>query len=175
MSNQSLYDFLGDHCRNNPVRSYLEIGTRDGGSLRVVVENSPDLSHVVCSDTWGGEWGGTARGTHDHVDRMLCELLYTGEVLYLDGDSKATIPALTGQFDLILVDGDHSYEGGMADLANVWPLCRSGGCIAFHDITHPEHPYLLTAFDEFVEQHRHTIASWRNILDAYGVGVAVKS
>lgn len=174
MSNQSLYTFLAEHCRSNAVRSYLEIGTRDGGSLRVVVENSPGLESVVCADTWGGEWGGSARGSHDHIDRMLASMLYMGDVRYLDGDSKETIPTLGGQFDLILVDGDHSYEGGMTDLRNVWPLCRPGGCIAFHDITHPAHPYLLTAFEEWVEERRAGIASWRQVLEPYGVAVAVR-
>jgi predicted O-methyltransferase YrrM len=174
MSNQSLYDFLAGHCQENTVRSYLEIGTRDGGSLRVVVENAPALESIVCADTWGGEWGGSGRGSHDHIDRLLAGMLYTGEVRYLDGDSKETIPTLAQQFDLILVDGDHSYEGGMADLRNVWPLCRPGGCVAFHDITHPAHPYLLTAFDEWVEERRPEIAVWRQVLEPYGVAVAVK-
>ena len=174
MSNQSLYEFLADHCRKNPVRSYLEIGTRDGGSLRVVLENAPELESIVCADTWGGEWGGSARGSHDHIDRMLAEMLYTGSVRYLDGDSKATIPTLAGQFDLVLVDGDHSHEGGLADLENVWPLTKPGGCVAFHDITHPSHPYLLETFDGFVRERRDGIAGWRNILQPYGVGVVVK-
>ena len=174
MSNNSLYAFLSEHCRSEPVRSYLEIGTRDGGSLRVVVENSPALKSVVCGDTWGDKFGGSARGSHDHIDRLLAEMLYTGDVRYLDGDSKETIPTLSEQFDLILVDGDHSYEGGIADLRNVWPLCRSGGCIAFHDITHPAHPYLLTAFEEWVEERRSELAMWRRLLEPYGVGVAVR-
>jgi len=174
VSNESLYRYLSGHCLQNRVRSYLEIGTREGGSLRVVLENSPDLEAIVCADTWGGEWGGSARGSHHHIDRMLCESLYTGEVRFLDGDSKQTIPTLAGPFDLVLVDGDHSYKGGMADLVNCWPLVAPGGCLVFHDITHPAHPYLITCFDEFVEAHRQELASWRSILEPYGVGVAVK-
>jgi hypothetical protein len=174
MSNASLYAFLADHCRAGRVRSYLEIGTREGDSLRVVLEHSPELELIVCADTWGGDWGGSGRGSHEHIDAMLRQSLYIGDVQYLDGDSKQTVPTLTGQFDLILVDGDHSREGGMADLVNCWPLLKSGGCLAFHDITHPAHEYLLETFDAFVDERRQAIACWRNILQPYGVGVAVK-
>ena len=174
MSNNSLYTFLAQHCRSQQVRSYLEIGTKDGGSLMVVVRNSPSLERVVCADTWGGEWGGSSRGSHDHIGRLLADVSYLGEVRYLDGDSKQTIPTLCGKFDLILVDGDHSYEGGIADLRNVWPLCSPGGSVAFHDITHPAHPYLLTAFEEWVEESRAEIALWRSVLEPYGVAVAVR-
>jgi cephalosporin hydroxylase len=36
--------------------------------------------------------------------------------------------------DLLLIDGDHSYEGAMADFQAYRPLVRPGGWIAFHDI-----------------------------------------
>ena len=178
MSNQSLYDFLADHCRANVVRSYLEIGTRDGGSLEVVLANSRHVSDVTCCDTWGSQYGGSGRGSHDHIDQLLAVHGYDGRVSFLDGDSKETVPTLhaaqAGTIDLVLVDGDHSYDGAMADLANCWPLVRPGGCLAFHDITHPAHCDLLEAFAAFVEGHASEVQSWRNILQPFGVGVVVK-
>jgi predicted O-methyltransferase YrrM len=169
--NESLYRFLASHCRERSPERYLEIGTRDGGSLTVVRENSSALRRIVCADTWGGQWGGSGRGSHDHIEQLLALRLYTGSVQFLDGDSMQTIPTLREQFDLVLVDGDHSAEGARADLENVWPLVAAGGCMAFHDITHPAHPYLAEVFDEFVLKHD---APHHVILEPYGVGVAVK-
>ena len=178
MSNASLYAFLADHCSTNVVRSYLEIGTRDGGSLEVVLANSRHVSDITCCDTWGSQYGGSGRGNHDHIDQLLLLHGYDGRATFLDGDSKATVPTLhddlSACFDLVLVDGDHSYAGGMADMANCWPLIRPGGCLAFHDITHPAHPDLLDAFAVFVKERADEIQTWRNILEPYGVGVAVK-
>ena len=169
--NASLYEFLAGHCRKHGIRSYLEIGTRDGDSLRVVIENSPELDRIVCCDTWGSEYGGSGRGSDDHIHRMLAELLYVGNLACLTGHSKQTVPALKGPFDLVLVDGDHSYAGAMADLENVWPLVSRGGCVVFHDTNHPAHPDLARCFEEFVERH---LASHQFITGGYGLGVAWK-
>jgi hypothetical protein len=56
-------------------------------------------------------------------------------------------------------------------LVNVWPLVKPGGCVVFHDITHPAHPNLMQCFDEFVAKHN---APHEIITDGYGLGVAWK-
>lgn len=169
----SLRAFLAEHCRTATVRSYLEIGTREGDSLRVVVENSPRLERVVCCDTWGGEWGGTNRKGHGHINAMLAAMLYTGELRFMDGDSKATVPTLTELFDLVLVDGDHSAAGARTDLNNVLPLAAPGGCIVFHDITHPAHQYLSEVFTAWATNP--VIAGTHVITEGHGVGIAYRS
>lgn len=173
--NESLYRFLAGHCAANYPERYLEIGTREGGSLAVVLENAPTLRRVVCADTWGGEWGGSGRGSHDHIDKLLALRLYAGSAEYLDGDSKATIPTLRETFDLVLVDGDHSEEGGRADLENTWPLVAAGGCLVFHDITHPAHPYLARVWSEFVFRHAGSIRTHNTIEEPYGVAFAIRA
>ena len=176
MSNASLYRFLAGHCAAHQVRRYLEIGTRDGGSLRVVLENAgQQLEAVWVADKWGNDYGGSGRGSHEHIEQLLDDCNFDGLRDFLDGDSRVTIPSLMPEqaeaFDLVLVDGDHSAEGGLADLDNVWPLVRPGGCVAFHDITHPAHPYLAEVFEGFVRKHE---VPHEMILEPYGVGVAWK-
>lgn len=176
MSNASLYRFLAEHCSTHTVRQYLEIGTRDGGSLRVVLENAGQHLEGVCvADQWGTAYGGSGRGSHQHIEQLLDDFKFAGRREFLDGNSRETIPALMPEqaeaFDLVLVDGDHSAEGGLADLDNVWPLVMPGGCVVFHDITHPKHPDLCAVFAGFVDRHK---AAHRMILEPYGVGVAWK-
>ena len=175
VSNASLYSYLAYHCIHYPVRHYLEIGTRDGDSLRVVLENAGDLLSVWVADIWGSDYGGTGRGSHQHIEQLLDDFRFDGRRVFLDGNSRVTIPALMPEqaeaFDLVLVDGDHSYEGGMADLDNTWPLVRPGGCVVFHDITHPAHPDLRKCFDEFAGKHR---CQTEVISEPFGVGVAWK-
>ena len=111
------------HSVDTPA-TYLEIGVQEGKSLRVVVENGPFLMRLVLCDTWGRRSGGTNRGNHVHVERLLKELDYTGSVEFLDGDSIELVPKLgVEQFDLVHVDGDHSYEHCLADLMNGWARC----------------------------------------------------
>ena len=173
-----LHDYISNYCKENVVCSYLEIGTREGDSVKNVVINNDNVSAVYCADIWGSNWGGTGRGSHHHIESLLLSLGYTGEINFLNGDSKQTIPTLhsthRNYFDLILVDGDHSYEGGMIDLVNVLPLCKSGGTILFHDITHHAHLYLEACFDTFVNNHIESIQSSEKIKYSLGIGVITK-
>ena len=41
-------------------------------------------------------------------------------------------------FDFIFIDGDHSANAAMADWRNYWPMLRTGGFLAFHDIAYPD-------------------------------------
>lgn len=42
------------------------------------------------------------------------------------------------KFDFLFIDGDHEYNGVLEDLIQWYPLVRSGGLIAFHDIVPDE-------------------------------------
>ena len=51
-------------------------------------------------------------------------------------DTRQGLPeaVLTQQFDLVNVDGDHSYEGAYGDLQRVWPLLAPRGVIIVDDL-----------------------------------------
>jgi hypothetical protein len=171
MSDASLHAtlrFLADD-----VRDYLEIGCREGDSLREVVLHAPALKRVVVCDLWGSDFVGTGRGSHDHIDQLLDDLGYTGARVFLDGDSRKTVPTIRGKFDLVLVDGDHSDEGARADLTNAWPLVHYRGTLLFHDICHPAHPGLMQVFTKFFVGRGDCEEAYR-VSDGHGVGVARK-
>lgn len=63
----------------------------------------------------------------------------------VEGDShdQATLTALKSVLrgravDVLFIDGDHTYEGVLADFEMYMPLVRPGGLVCFHDICH--HP-----------------------------------
>lgn len=170
---ESLHEWLSHHAKTSIVQRYMEIGVRDGDSLRCVVANSATLGRVYLADTWGAEYGGTGRGGHDHIDTMLDGFGFQGSRTYLDGDSKETVPNLRPYdwADLILVDGDHSDSGAAADLANCWPFLARGGRLLFHDTNHPSHIGLRQVFLRFVEKRkcRHEFVE-----GGHGFGIAFK-
>ncbi len=176
MSDASLHAtlrFLADD-----VRDYLEIGCREGDSLREVVLHAPLLQRVVICDLWGSDYGGTGRGGHEHIDKLLDDLGYTGDRVFLDGDSRETVPTIRGtpglrRFDLVLVDGDHSDEGARADLENAWPLVAPGGTLLFHDIFHPSHRSLQRVCWSFFACVTDCESASENC-EGYGVAVARK-
>lgn len=57
------------------------------------------------------------------------------EATFFTCDTRQGLPeeVLAQQFDLINVDGDHSYEGAYGDLRQVWPLLAPGGLIVVDD------------------------------------------
>lgn len=144
-----LHCFLEVLCKWSPPRSYLEVGVREGCSLRRVLRSSlPSLRRVVLCDNWGYSFGGTGRGSHSHVAQIMRKYSEV-DVLFLDGDSKDLVPKLNEGFELAVVDGDHSYDGAWQDLMNAWHLLEPGGIIVFDDIAHPAHQDLLGCFDAF--------------------------
>jgi predicted O-methyltransferase YrrM len=51
----------------------------------------------------------------------------------LTGDSQGGSFTEIGAFDLLFVDGDHSYKGCLGDLNNFFPRLEPGGHVLFHD------------------------------------------
>ena len=95
-------------------RRILEIGSFMGGTLYAWREV---CDQVYCIDR---------RGAAAHGAR------------WVGGDSHETLTrgmaAMLGPFDVLFVDGDHSYGGVRADVEMYAPLVRAGGVIALHDI-----------------------------------------
>lgn len=58
---------------------------------------------------------------------------YGKQFTFLQGDSKELLPQAQLQYDLIYIDGDHSYEGCKADIINSIPLVKPGGYLVADD------------------------------------------
>jgi hypothetical protein len=52
-------------------------------------------------------------------------------------------------FDLVFIDGDHSYEGCIEDIRAWWSKVRIEGYIGGHDYDHPDQGEVKKAVDEF--------------------------
>jgi hypothetical protein len=139
------------------VKRYLEIGVAEGLSLYALITAlrlvrilrkqplaGPLFEELVLADMWGKLYGGTGRGSPDHIVSLLQSVgVDPAQVVFLNGDSKQTVPALLRQrndttpFDVVYVDGDHSYQGAETDLENVLPYV--GKALFFDDMYHPAH------------------------------------
>jgi hypothetical protein len=114
--------------------SYLEIGCRHGDTLLDVGFAMPIGSTVVAIDLPGGPWG--LKGTEQTLLLAVAQLRAKGYNAYaIIGNSRsesvlASAKSL-GPFDLIFIDGDHSYAGVTGD----WTLYHTlGRVIALHDV-----------------------------------------
>lgn len=84
-------------------------------------------------------------------------------------------------FEILLVDGLHSFEGCLSDLQNYGPLVKSGGKIFVHDVTPRERlPHEdpqdwptdgpIRAFNQFIAEQGERIKSSRIIPGQFGMG-----
>lgn len=116
------------------VRSYLEIGSKYGGSLWRVGSALAPGARIVSIDMPGGskawkESQTSLRACHGALARQGHEMAG----LWGDsGDPEIIAQARAlGPYDAILIDADHRLPGVTRDFANYGPM---GRIIAFHDI-----------------------------------------
>ncbi|MBN1659278.1 MAG: class I SAM-dependent methyltransferase [Anaerolineae bacterium] len=129
-------------------RRYLEIGTYQGGSALVVHSALTSLgsdARLFCVDP------------QPAVAAEHWQLLAKRTTL-IEGYSPQILPQVMrlagGRFDLVLIDGDHTYRGVLADANGALACAEHGGYILFHDGFHVD---VKRAIDEFVEAHREQV------------------
>jgi predicted O-methyltransferase YrrM len=117
-------------------KTVLEIGSRYGASTIGMAGMGAKIVYALDwhrGDVWHGEGGGTG-DTIWIFWNYINKYGMRDKIVPLVGKSDQVLPILPTQyFDLILVDGDHSYEGCKFDLQHSLRLLRPGGIIAVHD------------------------------------------
>jgi predicted O-methyltransferase YrrM len=143
---------LAGKAGDRPLR-ILEIGSWAGGSAITFALALREFAHpksrVVCIDPW--VYYPMNRG-NQQVNDIMANALRSGAVFQLfhhnissaavdelvipmRGHSSDIMPMLLrDSFDLIFIDGDHSYEFVQTDVAMSRPLIREGGIICGDDL-----------------------------------------
>lgn len=125
---------LADLFQREGVRSYLEIGSKFGGSLARIASVIPKGSRIVSVDMPNGTkaW----RESHEALERLILDLGAKGfdaRVEFGDSQSPMTVKKVgwMAPFDAVFIDADHRLPGVTADWKNYGPM---GRLVAFHDI-----------------------------------------
>ncbi|HUG66469.1 MAG TPA: class I SAM-dependent methyltransferase [Pirellulaceae bacterium] len=142
---------LARHYRPSYI---VEVGTFAGGTAvgfaKAINENGRGKLICVDQDSY-------SNGTFPQVvKRNLARVGFSESKLQLCcGDSKEWLPTLAktlkGKVDIVLVDGDHTYDGALADLKNAVPLVKPGGFILVHDVDRNRR------MDEATAEHPHPV------------------
>lgn len=152
--------------RAESIRSYLEIGTRHGGTFLSIVETlsylNPDFRRAVAVDI---------------IERP--QVLKQFEYIREDSTSPEFTRWLEDKFfDLVFIDGDHSYEAVKHDAESTF---ERSNIQVFHDITSDACPAVGRYWKEYVS-NRSTTHEFYEFTDQYdeivgsyfGLGVAVR-
>jgi predicted O-methyltransferase YrrM len=124
--------------------NYLEIGSAAGGLTRLL-SDFIELQNVYIIDN-------NEHDTHRARRTLLYELNPTEFV----GDSHSrlcwrTMCGWDKKFDLVHIDGDHSYEGVMEDTILVSRHLKDGALVMLHDIRGQYCPGVIKWYDELVD------------------------
>lgn len=114
------------------VTSYLEIGSKFGGSLNRVARALPKGSRIVSVDLPHGE-----RSSEPHLVACVKALWadgYDARLLLGDSTSAEVIErvAALGPFDAVFIDANHTLPYVTKDWETYGPMAR---IVAFHDIS----------------------------------------
>jgi hypothetical protein len=116
------------------VTSYLEVGSKFGGSLWRVANALPIGSRIVSVDMPGGTkaWTESRRSLTACVEE-LNRRGYDARVIWGSSFDAAIIDQVRalGPYDAALIDADHRLPGVTQDWNNYGPMAR---IVAFHDL-----------------------------------------
>lgn len=109
------------------MRHVAEIGFNEGHSASALLSANPVI-RVVSFEL------------AEHYDLQLAKYRvdaeFPGRHELVTGDSRVTVPRWVGApFDLMFVDGDHTYEAVTEDLRNALAVIRPGGLVMVDDLT----------------------------------------
>lgn len=157
----------------NDVNTYLEVGVREGKTFQSRVPNV--AVKAVALDCWDlfetsaqNDMNRTRNEAADQYTNLARQYKNNNKVDIVRGfsnDKNIINSYPDNYFDLIFIDGDHSYEGVKEDLNNWWSKCNTLFC---------GHDYMLSkavwngvecgvkrAVDEFVQEHKNQIKAFR--------------
>jgi glycosyltransferase involved in cell wall biosynthesis len=126
------------------LNTVCEIGTAAGGTFHALCQSAADDALIVSLDLPGGAFGGGYDQSQVPKLRSYAKPGQSLRFLLADSHDPRTLAELERildgrTLDLLLIDGDHTYEGVKADFEMYTPLCS--GIVAFHDIL--PHPHVL--------------------------------
>jgi cephalosporin hydroxylase len=97
-----------------------------------------DTDRVICIDTWTND--AMSEGKRDTFVEFLANTAkHQQRIIPIRGWSHdpavlSQVRANISQINLLFIDGDHSYEGALADWRLYGPLLCKGAIVVMHDI-----------------------------------------
>jgi len=158
----------------------VEIGTYLGWSAVLLAKASPDSSHIWTIDAGLGpqiiHWLGEKLDDVEAAYKSTTDYTFKlggvrDKVTFLYGSSHPSTELHLAEWpkrpiDLLFVDGDHSYDGAMADMLAWAPMVRQGGYMLCHDHNYKE---VAEAVRDFIKAR----PKWRE-LERKGLTIALQ-
>jgi predicted O-methyltransferase YrrM len=167
---EELADFIIELKRHEkskgPIKRMLEVGFA-AGITNTILNKFFNFAEIVAIDTFNGPAYGPVLWSNLRFKNLT---LVCGN----SGSERAIGTANSlGPYDLIFIDGDHTYEGVSRDMASFAPMLADNGILAFHDIA-AEWTGVPKAWREFAQSNEWTTSEFvcHAYKDPFGIGMA---
>lgn len=151
---------------NGDKLTVLEIGALYGIGLAIIYNHAVTRYsnvNIICLDPFDGYYG---QALDALLNQPVNDLTFKRNMLLANVPANAfdiikeysTKPeaitkAAQHEINLLVIDGDHSYEGVKADFENYFPLVVEGGYVIFDDYNAKEWPGVQKFIDEDLSKH----------------------
>lgn len=112
-------------------KTCLEIGTRWGGTADLLGQFAGIMRMVLLDIRTEPLLAARINSPHVRAAKVICGDSRSPEVISEAGADPAG-------YDVVIIDGDHSYEGVRKDFDNYARMARPGGIIVLHDIAYSD-------------------------------------
>jgi hypothetical protein len=136
-------------------KKFLEIGCQSGISSSMVALSSINTELFLFDFPNGGSGGfeGSQYFLEKHMESFAKNRY---QITYGESQKNKDVIIENGPYDLINIDGDHSYEGAKADWEIVKKCISKNSIVLLDDITNQHHTYLLDLFNEMLNENLHS-------------------
>lgn len=149
--------FLDKKAAGEKLEYYAEIGACSGGTTYAINEFLKFKELLVIDDGGAESIDFYVNQRGDQLRGQNLKTIPRIELIGHSADSRVVDMAMhiasKQQYDILFIDGDHSYEGVKNDTLNYLDLVRSGGYFVFHDTNHIEGIFRwLTEINSYLPQ-----------------------
>lgn len=128
------WDVIVGLIREHGLQTGVEIGVNRGRNMERVLQQCPDFQWIAVDDWRVGYEGMEAKQRKaQRADFMQVKARWPGNITLIEAGSEEAVGLVNGPVDFVFVDGDHEYEGCLADIDLWLPKIRPGGVMAGHD------------------------------------------
>jgi predicted O-methyltransferase YrrM len=133
----------------------LEIGVYEGFTTRTIAEAMPATAVLYAVDPFfkgrlGICWG-------ELISHWEVSKIKNKAVKFVRTTSAEAATRISGQFDFIFIDADHSLSGITTDWEKWSSRCAVGGVMAFHDTRIASHAPQVQEFGSFQFYNSHIV------------------
>lgn len=137
----------------------IEVGSYQGRSTRAMLDNSE--AHLWCVDSWADTVGSPE--AYEAFLKNIQDKKGQVTILHMRSDQAAKLLIAEygpESFDMVFIDGGHSYKVVKADILTYTTLVRVGGIVCGHDYATPKFKGISRAVDELMGEFNLVSSIW---------------